>query len=102
MHARPEYTSFLSFLWWSDDPCSNIVEFQMVVHLFGATSSTSCTNFYLRKPLIKNVLRTFNVDECRKSLKSAKSAMFPVKNFQRLLAMKDSILQSGLVTSVKS
>lgn len=113
VHARPEYTSFLSFLWWSDDPCSNIVEFQMVVHLFGATSSTSCTNFYLRKPVenwtghfsdetIKNVLRTFNVDECRKSLKSAKSAMFPVKNFQRLLAMKDSILQSGLVTSVKS
>ena len=51
VHARPEYTSFLSFLWWSDDPCSNIVEFQMVVHLFGATSSTSCANFYRRKPV---------------------------------------------------
>ena len=50
VRVRPEDTSFLRFLWWNDgNPSSNVVEFQMMVHLFGATSSPSCANFCLRK-----------------------------------------------------
>ena len=48
--VRPEDTSFLRFLWRNDgNPSSNVVEFQMVVHLFGVTSSPSCANFYRKK-----------------------------------------------------
>lgn len=42
--------SFLRFLWWKDgDPSKSVTKYQMVVHLFGATSSPSCANFCLRK-----------------------------------------------------
>jgi len=42
--------SYLRFLWWPDGNLeSNLEEYQMVVHLFGAASSPSCSNFALRK-----------------------------------------------------
>ena len=41
--VRPEDTSFIRSLWWNDgNSSSNVVEFQMVVHLFGVTSSPKC------------------------------------------------------------
>ena len=45
VRVRPEFTSFH----WSNDgnPLSNVVEYKMMVHLFGATSSPSCANFCL-------------------------------------------------------
>ena len=97
VRVRPEDTSFLRFLWWNDgNPSSNVVEFQMMVHLFGATSSPSCANFCLRKTAqdwtghfsdetIKTVLKNFYVDDCLKSVKSVKSAIFLVKDLQSLL-----------------
>ena len=71
MRVRPEDTSFLRFLWWNDgNPSSNVVEFEMMVHLFWATASQSCANFCLRKTAqdwtehisdetIKTVLKSF-------------------------------------------
>ena len=51
----PEQQTFLKFLWW---PNGNIheepAEYQMCVHLFGATSSPSCANFALRQTVIDN------------------------------------------------
>ena len=29
--ARPDYTSFLRFYWWNDNPSNNNFEFQIVV-----------------------------------------------------------------------
>ena len=90
-------SSFLRFLWWNDgNTSSSIIEYQMVVHLFGATSSPSCANFCLRKTAqdwtgqfsdetIKTVMRNFYVDDCLKSVKSVENAVFLVKDLRTLL-----------------
>nr|XP_034339443.1 uncharacterized protein LOC105341007 [Crassostrea gigas] len=89
--------SFLRFLWWKDgDPSKSVTEYQMVVHLFGATSSPSCANFCLRKTTqdwkgyfseetVNTVLKNFYVDDCLKSVKSVNEAVILVKDLQRLL-----------------
>ena len=50
--VRPEDTSFLRSLCWIDgNSSSNVVEFQMVVHLFGVTSSPTVPTFTFEKLL---------------------------------------------------
>ena len=75
MRVRPCDRSYLRFLWWPDGNFnSSPEEFQMTVHLFGATSSPSCANFALRKTAkdnatesnsqaVETVLKNFYVDE---------------------------------------
>ena len=42
--------SFLRFMWWEDgDPCKLVIEYQMLVHIFGPASSPSCASYALRK-----------------------------------------------------
>jgi hypothetical protein len=72
----PHDASFLRFLWWENgDTSKQVTENQMGVHLFGATSSSSCSNFALRKTsldcqgqfdaeVINTFLRNFYVDDC--------------------------------------
>ena len=62
------------FLWWPDgDLSEEPVDHRMEVHLFGATSSPSCSNFALRRTaddnkgefadeVVKTVKRNFYVD----------------------------------------
>ena len=46
----PGQQDFLRFLWWTDgDLSQELDEYRMAVHLFGATSSPSISNFALRK-----------------------------------------------------
>ncbi|XP_048014093.1 uncharacterized protein LOC125246975 [Megalobrama amblycephala] len=43
-------SDLLRFLWWSKgDLSKDLEEFRMVVHLFGASSSPSCSNYALRR-----------------------------------------------------
>ena len=70
---------FLRFLWWPDgDLTQDLEEYQMNVHLFGAVSSPSCSNFALKKAAddaekivgteAADVLRkNFYVDDCLRS-----------------------------------
>ena len=69
----------------------------MEVHLFGATSSPSCSNFALRKTaegnkgefseeVVKTVKRNFYVDDCLKSVKSAENAVELVHQLQDILS----------------
>ena len=42
--------SFLKFLWWDDsDPDKEIIDYEMTAHVFGGISSSSCSNFGLRR-----------------------------------------------------
>jgi len=75
---------FLHFLWWPDgDLMQNLEEYQVNVHLFGAVSSPSCSNFARRKaaddavgPETANVLRkNFYVDDCLCSEETEESAI---------------------------
>ena len=47
--------SLLKFLWWeNDDTNGNILVFEMNVHVFGGTSSTSCCYYALKKTALDN------------------------------------------------
>lgn len=47
---------FLRFVWWPNGDLSQLMEeYHMTVHIFGAVSSPSCSNFALRKTAIDNV-----------------------------------------------
>ena len=70
---------FLRFLWWPEGNLSNkIEEYQMNVHIFGAVSSPSCANFWLKQAADDseidigietcNVVRkNFYMDDCLRS-----------------------------------
>lgn len=89
------------FLWWEDgSPKKRIIEYQMVVHLFGATSSPSCANYALRKTaqdykglynteVINTVLKNFYVDDCLKSVKTVTEAS------SLLCDLKDFLMRGG-------
>ncbi|XP_049419820.1 uncharacterized protein LOC125880984 [Epinephelus fuscoguttatus] len=48
-HVSPETRNYLRFLWWEGGNLENEPrEYQMTVHLFGATSSPGCANFGLK------------------------------------------------------
>lgn len=72
--------SFQRILWWdkSDKEMTKPVEYEMNVHIFGATSSASCSNYALKKTAFDNqgkfgidaaetLLQNFYVDDMLKS-----------------------------------
>ena len=94
----PSDCDALRFMWWPDgNPDSNPEEYQMRVHLFGGTSSPSCTNFALKKTAqdnkadfnaetIQTVERNFYVDDCLKSVPSEDAAVTLADQLRELLA----------------
>lgn len=86
VRVSPDDCNVLRFLWWPNgDLNKEPMEYQMTVHLFGATSSPSCANFALKKTAkdnqhfdaetIDTVHRNFYVDDCLKSVESNKDAV---------------------------
>ena len=82
-----EQCDFVRFLWWPNGNLNApLQEYQRLVHLFGAVSSPSCSNFALRQtaddtemehgPLVaETIRRNFYVDDCLKSAKDDKTAV---------------------------
>jgi hypothetical protein len=81
VRVQEEHKTFLRFLWWPNgDLSQELTEFQMNVHLFGAISSPSCSNYALRRTADEfeeegteaaNVLRkNLYVDDCLRSEKT--------------------------------
>ena len=78
--------TFLKFLWWStDDINDEPQDFMMCAHVFGGTSSASCSNYALRRTArdskevcgteaATTLLRNFYVDDLLKSMKDVQSA----------------------------
>ena len=87
VRVPPKDRDFLRFLWWQDgDIFKPVREYHMNVHLFGATSSPSCTALCLRRcakdneakyspETIKTIERNFYVDDLLKSVPSAKQGI---------------------------
>ena len=100
VHVPSLHASFLRFLWWQDgDLDKPVLQYQMVVHLFGATSSPSVCNFALRKTalnaeghfdddVVSTVMKNFYVDDCLKSVESVAKA-------KSLICDLKSVLSSG-------
>ena len=91
----------LRFLWWPDgDLTQNLEEYQMNVHLFGAISSPSCSNFALHRAAddaekvvgseTANVLRkNFYVDDCLRTEETEEAAI------QRICSVRHACALGG-------
>ena len=50
VNVQERHRDYFRFLWWPNGDFSNeLTEYQMCVHLFGATSSPSCANYALHQ-----------------------------------------------------
>ena len=98
--VSPEDRDSLRFFWWdNNDIASTPKEYQMLVHLFGATSSPSCCSFALRQVGIDNLAnadpdvlsclkRNFYVDDFLKSFHNKGDAL-------RIIAQLTASLERG-------
>ena len=98
VRVDPKDCNALRFLWWPDaDFTKPPEEYQMQVHLFGATSSPSCSSYALKKTAhdheaefdeetIKTVDKNFYVDDCLKSVSTTNKAVNLANQLTALLA----------------
>ena len=98
IRVSPADQDAFRFLWWSNGNLNQEpVDHRMEVHLFGATSSPSCSNFALRRTaednkgefteeVVKTVERKFYVDDWLKSVKSAENAIEVVDQLRSILS----------------
>lgn len=95
--VAPEDRGALCYLWWPDgDITKDPKTYQMLVHIFGATSSPSVAGYALRKTAKDNkhefspdtidaVLKDFYVDDLLKSFANVEEAIDISKQLQSLL-----------------
>ena len=86
------------FLWWpNNDLAKEPVDYQILVHSFGATSSPSCASFCLKKTDLDNldkfdeetintVNRNLYVDDCLKSVPTTDKVARLSGQFRELLS----------------
>ena len=87
IRVAPDNHDAFRFLWWpKGDLTQQPTDHRMEVHLFGATSSPSCSSLTLRRTaedkvgefsedIVKTVKRNFYVDDCLKSVTSVGNAV---------------------------
>ena len=88
--------SFLRFLWWNEGNLdSEITDHEMCVHLFGAVSSPSSSNYALKKAAVDNsscygndaapaIMKNFYVDDLLKSVEEEKYAKDLIRRIQKI------------------
>ena len=92
----PHDADALRFLWWDTTLSQPPKEYQMLVHIFGATSSPCCANRALRQTandnkdqydpeVIKTVHRNFYVDDVLKSVPTIERAIWLAEQLTKLL-----------------
>ena len=85
VRVKPEDCDALRFLWWEDsDFTKGVADHQMLVHLFGASSSPCCASFDVLT--IDTVNCNFYVDDCLKSVPTVPEAHRLVSQLSNLLA----------------
>ncbi|KAK6178189.1 hypothetical protein SNE40_012999 [Patella caerulea] len=89
---------YLRFYWWPDADLNTDPEiYKMTVHIFGAVSSPSCSNYALKRTAYDNqdkfsevavntVLKDFYVDDCLKSVKTEFEAINLCRELRQLLS----------------
>ena len=98
VHVSPKDCDAFHFVWWlENDFIKDPEDYQMLVHLFGATSSPSCTSFGLKQTAddsqemfseeaVRTLRRNFYVDNCFKSIKGETEAISLVSELHTLLS----------------
>ena len=97
INVSPFDSNYLRFLWWPNHHLNcTPVDYQMIVHPFGATSFPSVAGYALRKladdnstdadqMVIKTVQRNFYVDDCLKSISDIDSTINLIEQLRALL-----------------
>ena len=97
--------SYIRYLWWKEsDINAEIVDHEMCVHLFGAVSSPSSSNYALKRTAVDNsssfgvdasetVMKNFYVDDLLKSVKSEEYAVDLIKRVKEMCAAGGFILK---------
>ena len=92
VRVSEEHRRFLKFLWWKDGKYENpVIDCEMNVHVFRATSSPGCSNYALKKTSLdykevcgskasETLDRNLYVDDMLKSAKSEEEAVELVKD----------------------
>ena len=94
--VEPKDCNALRFLWWNENIDKEPEDYQMLVHLFGATSSPSVCRFALERTAeehgktcdsetVNTIKENFYVDDCLKSVDSEKNAIELIKQLTSLL-----------------
>jgi hypothetical protein len=95
-----EHRNLLRFLWFEDgDYDKPTEEYQMLIHLFGATSSPSCAGFCVRNvaeefkeefspETIETLHNNFYVDDCLKSVSNTQAAMHLIQELCEMLSRR--------------
>ena len=108
-----EDANVLRFLWWPNgDLQSEPEQYQMLIHLFGATSSPSCASFALRQTAednknyfdpvtVETVQRNFYVDDCLKSVETEEEANELQEELRLLLSQGGFHLTKFMSNSMK-
>ena len=98
VHVPDHQRDLLRFLWWpGGDLTKNVEDYQMNVHLFGAISSPSCSNFCLKKAAEDSIeevgidtadvlTKNFYVDDCLCSEETDYEAIQRLKGVQHACA----------------
>ena len=97
-YVNPEHRDYLCFSWFEENnPQKPVIEYRMIVHLFGNGPSPAVATFGLRKTAlegaqqygveVKNfVHRNFYVDDGLASLPNGEEAVELITNAQNVLA----------------
>ena len=105
VRVRPSDRDALRFLWWPHGDTSRPAEvYRMAVHIFGATSSPSCTAFALRRAaedqrgeypeaVVRTVLKSFYVDDCLKSVATTEEALQLIDGLTTMLSNRGFALE---------
>ena len=113
VNVSPRDYDALRFLWWpGNDLSKEPQEFQMLVHLFGATSSPCCANFALRRTahdnpddfeisVLETVKRNFYVDNCLKLVADEDKGITMARDVTQLLARGGFRLTKWVSNSTK-
>ncbi|KAK3721602.1 hypothetical protein QZH41_000137 [Actinostola sp. cb2023] len=112
-HVNPEHRDFLRFLWFRDnDSSKDIVEYRMVVHLFGSVSSPTVATYGMRKTADDGeekfgktakefVHNDFYVDDGLASRQTDDEMVDLIKNAQAMLATANLRLHKVVSNSIK-
>ena len=95
VNVFPDNPHALRFLWWDTALSQPPKEYQILVHIFGATSSPCCANRALRRTVngnknqedpevIKTVHRNFFIDDVLKSVPTTERAIWLAENLTKL------------------
>ena len=110
VRVQPSDRDALRFLWWPRGDTSQPPQvYRMAVHVFGATSSPSCSAFALRRAALDQrgefptmatdtVLKSFYVDDCLKSVETSDEAKQLIEGLTRMLANRGFALEKWMCT----